>query len=153
MAKLYWEDFKAGTVTEYGPRRVGRDEITAFAADYDPQPMHLDEEAARDSMLGGLAASGWHTCCLLMRLIADGFILNSSSMGAPGVDEVRWLKPVPPDTDIRVRSTVLDTRASNSKPDRGFVKFLFEVVDPQNAVLMTLTTSLMFGRRSSGAAS
>jgi len=147
MAKLYWEDFKAGTVTEYGPRRISRDEIVAFATDYDPQPMHLDEEAARHTMLGGLAASGWHTCCLLMRLVADGFILESSSMGAPGVDEVTWLKPLRPDVDIRVRATVLETRASNSKPDRGFVKFFFEVVDPERAVLMTLTTSLMFGRR------
>ena len=100
-----------------------REEIVAFAAEFDPQPMHLDEAAASATMLGGLGASGWHTCCLLMRMIADGFILNSSSMGGPGVEEVRWLKPLRPGTRIRVRATVLETRASNSRPEMGLVKF------------------------------
>ena len=95
----------------YGPRLVTREEIVAFAAEFDPQPMHLDEAAASATLLGGLAASGWHVTGLLMRLIADGFILNSSSMGAPGVEEFRWLKPLRPGTTIRVRVTVLDTRA------------------------------------------
>ena len=94
--KLYFEDFQPGAVNEYGPRLVSREEIIAFAAEFDPQPMHLDEEAARASMLGGLAASGWHTCCMMMRMVADGFVLNSASMGAPGIDEVRWLAPLRP---------------------------------------------------------
>ena len=81
MPKLYWEDFQPGAVSVYGPRRVTREEIVAFAAEFDPQPMHLDEAAASATMLGGLGASGWHMCCLFMRIIADGFILNSSSMG------------------------------------------------------------------------
>src|SRR5690348_5839361 len=114
MAKLYFEDFKPGSVTEYGPRLVTREEIVAFAAEFDPQPMHLDEEAARSSMLGGLAASGWHTCCLLMRMAADGFILNSASMGAPGVDEVKWLRPLRPGTRVTLRVNVLESRVSNS---------------------------------------
>ncbi len=147
MTKHYFEDFKIGTVTLFGPRLVTREEIVDFATDYDPQPQHLDEVAARDTLLGGLCASGWHTCCLMMRLIADGFINQSASMGAPGVDEVKWLKPLRPETEIRVRATVLDARPSASRPDRGFVKFLFEVLDPRDTVLMTLTSPLMIGRR------
>jgi acyl dehydratase len=151
MPKLYWEDFHAGAVAVYGPRLVTREEIVAFAAEFDPQPMHLDEVAASATMLGGLGASGWHTCCLLMRMIADGFILDSSSMGGPGIDDVRWLSPLRPGTRIRVRSTVLDTRASKSRPEMGLVKFLFEVLDDGDKTLTTLSTSLMFGRRQPGA--
>ena|SRR5688572_32109165 len=145
--KLYFEDFQPGAINEYGPRPVSREEIIAFAAEFDPQPMHLDEEAARASMLGGLAASGWHTCCLLMRLAADGFVLNSASMGAPGVDEVRWLAPLRPGRQITLRTTVLDTRASSSRPEMGFVRMLFEVIDDVGVTVMTLSTSLIMGRR------
>jgi acyl dehydratase len=152
MPKLHWEDFQPGAVAIYGPRLVTREEIVAFAAEFDPQPMHLDEAAASATLLGGLGASGWHSCCLLMRMIADGFLLDSSSMGGPGIEEVRWLKPLRPGTHIRVRATVLDSRPSNSRPQMGLVKFLFEVVDDTNGVLTTLTTTLMFGRRAAGAA-
>ncbi|MGH6665948.1 MAG: MaoC family dehydratase [Pseudolabrys sp.] len=151
MPKRYWEDFEKGAVAVYGPRLVTREEIVAFAAEFDPQPMHLDEAAASATMLGGLAASGWHTCCLLMRVIADGFLLDSSSMGASGVDEVRWLRPLRPGTQIRARVTVLDRRASQSRPERGFVKFLIEVIDAQDAVLAELTYSHMLARRAPGA--
>ena len=147
MAKLYFEDFKPGAINIYGPRLVSREEIIAFAAEFDPQPMHLDEEAGRASMLGGLAASGWHTCCLMMRLAADGFILNSASMGAPGVDEVRWLAPLRPGRQINLRTTVLDTRASSSRPEMGFVKMLFEVIDDAGVTVMTLNTSLIMSVR------
>jgi acyl dehydratase len=149
--KLYWEDFRPGAVTVYGPRLVTREEIVAFAAEFDPQPMHLDEEAARKTLLGGLAASGWHTCCVFMRIIADGFILNSSSMGGPGVDEVRWLKPLRPGTRVRVRATVVETRPSKSRPEMGLAKFSYDMLDESDAVIMTLTTTHMFGRRQPGA--
>ena len=152
MPKRHWEDFQTGAVAVYGPRLVTREEIVAFAAEFDPQPMHLDETAASTTILGGLGASGWHSCCLLMRMIADGFVLDSNSMGAPGVDEVRWLKPLRPGTQIRVRATVLDTRVSNSRPEMGFVKFLYEVLDEQDAVLTTLVSSMMIARREPGAA-
>lgn len=152
MPKLHWEDFQPGAVAVYGPRLVTREEIVAFAAEFDPQPMHLDEAAGSATLLGGLGASGWHSCCLLMRMIADGFLLDSSSMGGPGVEEVRWLKPLRPGTRIRVRKTVLDARASNSRPGMGLVKFLFEVLDERDDVITTLTTTLMFGRRQPGAA-
>ena len=152
MPKLHWEDFKPGAVAVYGPRLVTREEIVAFAAEFDPQPMHLDEAAASATLLGGLGASGWQICCLLMRMIADGFLLDSTSMGAPGIDEVRWLKPLRPDTQIRVRATVLDMRASNSRPEMGFVKFHYEVLDDQDAVLTTMVCSTMLVRREAGAA-
>jgi acyl dehydratase len=152
MPKLHWEDFKPGAVAVYGPRLVTREEIVAFAAEFDPQPMHLDEAAASATLLGGLGASGWQICCLLMRMVADGFLLDSTSMGAPGIDEVRWLKPLRPGTQIRVRATVLDTRASNSRPEMGFVKFHYEVLDDQDAVLTTMVCSTMLVRREAGAA-
>jgi len=147
MSKLHWEDFKPGTVTVYGPRLVTREEIVSFAAEFDPQPMHLDERAASATMLGGLGASGGHICCLLMRMIADGFVNQTHSMGAPGVDEVRWLSPLRPNTRVRVRTTVLETRASRSRPDFGFVKCLFEMLDERDKVLTTLTSPLMIKRR------
>src|SRR3954466_248762 len=141
---LHFEDFTPGSVSEYGPRLVTRDELVAFAAEFDPQPMHLDEAAASASMLGGLAASGWHSCCLLMRMISDGFLLRSAFLGAPGVEEVRWLAPVRPGTALMVRATVLEARPSRSRPGMGFVKFRFELVDAAGTQLMTLTVSPMF---------
>lgn len=150
-AKLYWEDFSKGNVAEYGPRLVSREEIVAFAAEFNPQPFHLDEDAARASMFGGLAASGWHSCSLLMRIIADGFVVNSSSMGSPGVDEVKWLAPVRPGDRLTVRATVLETRASRTRPEMGLVNFLFEMFNQAGMTVMTLTTTSMFGRRVPGA--
>jgi len=147
LPSLYWEDFTPGRIFEHGPRRLPRDEMIAFAAEFDPQPMHLDEAAARQSMLGGLAASGWYLCCILMRMCADAFVLDSSSMGAPGVDEVKWLLPVRPDDELSLRATVLDARASKSRPDMGFVRFGFELFNARGQRAMTLTTSLMMGRR------
>lgn len=147
MPKYHFEDFRPGDVAIYGPRRVTRAEIVAFAAEFDPQPMHMDEAAASATLLGGLAASGWHVCAVLMRIIADSFVLDSSSMGGPGVEEVRWLKPLRPDTDVRVRSTVLETRVSNSRPHVGFVKFRFELVDANEMPIAEMVPTMMFGRR------
>jgi acyl dehydratase len=147
MPRFHFEDFSPGDVTIFGPRRVTREEIVAFAAEFDPQPMHLDEHAARATLLGGLAASGWHGCALLMRMIADGFVLDSSSMGGPGVEEVRWLKPLRPGTDIRVRATILETRVSKSRPHVGLVKFRFELIDASDEVITDVVPTIMFGRR------
>jgi acyl dehydratase len=146
---LYFEDFAVGEVKTYGPRVITREEIVAFAAEFDPQPMHLDEEAARLSLLGGLAASGWHTCSLMMRLICDGFVLDTASMGSPGVDEIKWLAPVRPGDSLSVRATVLETRVSSSKPNRGFVTFRYDVL-AGDATVMTMKTALMAQRRSAG---
>lgn len=147
MSKLFWEDFTPGRVFLHGPRPVSREEIVAFAAEFDPQPMHLDEEAARGTLLGGLSASGWHSCCILMRMCTESFALNSASMGAPGVDEVKWLAPVRPGDALTLRSTVIEARLSRSRSDMGFVRFLFELLNQTGKPAMTLTTSLMMGRR------
>ena len=147
MSKLYWEDFTPGRVFEHGPRRISRDEMVAYAAEFDPQSFHLDADVARATMLGGLAASGWHACCILMRMSADSFVLNSSSMGAPGVDEVKWLAPIRPDDELSLRSTVVETRPSRSRPDMGFVKLQFDMFNAARQPVMTLVTSLMMGRR------
>ena len=144
---LYWEDFIVGSVAEYGPRLVTREEIIAFAAEFDPQPMHMDEDFARTTMLGGLAASGWHTCSIGMRMIADGFILDSASMGAPGVDEVRWLRPVRPGDELTLRRTILDVRPLKSRPEWGLVRFRFEMLNQAGELMMTQDNVNFFGRR------
>ena len=147
MSKIAWEDFVEGAVDSYGPHLVTREEIIAFAAQFDPQPMHLDEEAAKSTMLGGLAASGWHTCAILMRIMADWFVVNSTGMGSPGIEEVKWLKPVRPGDQLTARRTVLEKRASKSRPDMGFVKIAFELLNQADVLVMTMTCTIMFGRR------
>jgi acyl dehydratase len=147
VPKLHWEDFAAGQTAEYGAYEVTADEIKEFAAEFDPQPMHLDEEAARASMVGGLCASGWHTCAIMMRIIADGFIVDSSSLGGTGCGEVKWLAPVRPGDRLHVRTHVIDTRVSKSRPDMGFVNFRFDMLNAEGVRVMTLTPHLMFGRR------
>src|SRR4051812_32774457 len=114
--------------------------------------MHLDEEAARQTMLGGLAASGWHTCAIMMRMIADGLLLDTASMGSPGIDEVKWLKPIRPGDSLTVRGSVMSVRVSQSKPDRGFVSFLWEVSNDRGEKAMTLVCPQMVERRHPGAA-
>jgi acyl dehydratase len=148
VAELAFQDFTPGRVFEHGPRCLPRDEMIAFAAEFDPQPMHLDEAAARQTMLGGLSASGWYLCCILMRMCVEAFVGRSSSMGAPGVEEVRWLLPVRPEDELSLRATVLDTRTSKSRPDMGFVRFEFELFNAGGQRVMTLTTSLMLALRS-----
>src|SRR3569832_703612 len=147
MPKLHWEDFKIGDVAVYGPRRVTREEIVAFAAEFDPQPAHLDEAAAVATLHGGLAGSGWHSCALMMRMMADGFLLESASMGAPGVEEVRWLEPLRPGTQVRLRMTVLDTRSSKSRPEMGLTRIRYDLIDDAEVVISSLTSTMMLGRR------
>ncbi len=147
MPRFYYEDFEQGSVERFGSRTVTREEIVGFAAEFDPQPMHLDEQAARRTPLGGLAASGWHSCAIMMRLIADGFILESSCMGSPGVEELKWLKPVRPGDRLAVRRTVLETRVSKSRPAMGFVRFRFELLNQNGETVMEQTNFIMFGRR------
>jgi len=154
VPKLYWEDFTPGQVCEYGAYEVTADEIKAFAAEFDPQPMHLDEEAARASMIGGLCASGWHSCAIMMRIIADGFVLDTASMGATGCGEVKWLAPVRPGDRLRVRMHVLDRRRSKSRPEMGFVNVRLDMLNAADARVMTVTPHFMIECRpaSSGGA-
>jgi acyl dehydratase len=150
MPKYHWEDFKPGDVAIYGPRQVTRAEIVAFAAEFDPQPMHLDEAAASATLLGGLAGSGWHSCALMMRMMADGFLLESSSMGSPGVEEVNWLRPLRPDVQVRLRVTTLETRSSKSRPDMGLTRIRYDLIDDADTVITTMTSTMMLGRRTPG---
>lgn len=147
MSELFWEDFVAGSVAEYGPRILTRDEIKTFAAAFDPQPMHLDELAASASMLKGLAASGWHSCCVLMRMLSDGFITRANFLGAPGVEAVNWLLPVRAGEALTARATVAEARLSRSRPQMGWVKFKFDLLDTGGRRLMTMTMNFMLGRR------
>ena len=147
-----FEDFVPGEITTFGAYEVTREDVLAFAAEFDPQPFHLDEEAGRASLLGGLAASGWHSCSILMRMIFDAFMDGSTSLGSPGIDEVKWLKPVFPGDVLSVRREILEARASASKPDRGIVRFRFELLNQKGEVVMVQTNPILFGRRAAGAA-
>lgn len=151
-ARICYEDFKAGNVFTFGPRLVTREEIIEYATEFDPQPMHLDDEAASRSMLKGLSSSGWHTCAIMMRMIYDGFLHESSSLGAPGVDEVRWIKPVRPDDELTIRITCLEKRDSNSRPQVGLVRFNLEMLNAKGEIVMQSSYSGFFGKRNAGAA-
>jgi len=143
----YFEDFSAGEELPFGPHSVTRQEIVAFAAEYDPQPFHLDEAAAAETLLGGLAASGWHTCALFMRMLALGWLNDAASMGSPGIDRLKWQRPVRPGDVLSGRTIVLETRASGSRPDRGFLKVRHEVTNARGQPVMTVEHSIMIGRR------
>jgi acyl dehydratase len=145
--KLHFEDFKVGPFGTFGPRHVTREELIAFAKEYDPQPMHLDEEAAKHSMLKGLAGSGWHMCALTMRMMADGYILRSACLGAPGVDEVRWTAPLRAGDDLTLKVEVLSVRESGSRPTIGFVTMKHELLNAAGTSLMTMQCPIMMIRR------
>ena len=147
MSLLYFEDFPAGEVVEYGDMEVSAVRIKAFAEQFDPQPFHLDENAARDSVAGGLIASGWHTAAMLMRMNCDHFLNRSTSQGGPGIDEVNWLKPVRPGDRLRVRRTTVNARPSASRPRLGLVEFLFEVLNQKGEIAMTQKNVILFTRR------
>ncbi|MGO4707261.1 MaoC family dehydratase [Microvirga sp. 2MCAF38] len=152
MPRLHFEDFVPGTTQIFGPVPVSKEEMIAFAREYDPQPFHVDEIAAKDSFIGTLIASGWHTSSINMRLFADNVLLDSTSMGSPGIEEQKWLKPVRPGDTLRSRMTTLETRPSQSRPDIGLVRFQFELVNQSDEVVLKQTAWVMFGRREPGPA-
>lgn len=134
----YFEDYVTGSVHEFGPIIVEEKEIIAFARRFDPQILHTDSDAAKDTVFGGLIASGWHTAALMMRLFVDYYLSQVASLGSPGVDELRWLKPVRPDDEISIRVTVLETKRSNSKADRGIVRSFIEAMNQDREIVMSL---------------
>jgi len=150
--KYYWEDFKVGDSASIGERVVDKAEVIAFAKAYDPQPFHVDEEAAKESIFGGLIASGWHTVGMVMRMTVDSYLRDSASLGSPGVDSVRWLKPVRPGDRIRVTRKILETRASKSRPGMGVIKTLWQVFNQDDDLVMTMEGYGMFQRRVAGEA-
>jgi acyl dehydratase len=148
---LTFEDFKPGHFATLGPRHVTREEIISFAAEYDPQPMHLDEEAGRRSLAGGLSGSGWHMCALAMRMQVDGILDRTDSLGGLGVDEVKWLAPLRPGDDLTLEVHVDETRVSKSRPDAGIVKIRTEMFNASGEKLMTLVSNGLMRRRASQA--
>jgi acyl dehydratase len=136
MPEFYYEDFVPGSTFEFGgEREITKEEIIRFASVYDPQPFHLDEEAARHSLLGGLCASGWHTGCLAMRLSYDHWINRTASMGAPGIDEMRWEKPLRPGDRLFGRRTILHKRVSRTRPDMGLVAMSIDIFNQAGDVI------------------
>ncbi len=143
----YFEGFQAGDVFELGSRTVSQDETISFAREFDPQPFHVDPERARDSLFGGLIASGWHTAAIYMRLLTDGLLNKTVSLGSPGIDELRWSRPVFPGDTLRARFTVLDTISSRSRPTMGIIRGKGEVYNQRDEVVMSLVSVGFFGRR------
>jgi acyl dehydratase len=152
MTTLTFEDFPPGRFGSFGPRHVTREEILAFATEFDPQPMHLDEEAAKQSLLGGLSASGWHLCSIMMRMMVDGFMGHAASLGSPGVNEVRWLAPLRPGDDLMLDVDVTEARPSRSRPDTGIVTFRCTVRNAAGQALCEMVSPIMVGRRASASA-
>ena len=138
-APRYFEDYVPGLRVDCGTFSVGEEEIIAFAQEYDAQPFHMDPVAAKDGPYGGLIASGWQTTALMMRHLVEHFVSPESSLGAAGIDEIRWPRPVRPGDTLHVRATVLEARRSNSKPDRGIIRSLAEVTNQDGDLVMKLT--------------
>jgi acyl dehydratase len=138
MTERYFEDYPPGAVFTSGAIPVSEADIIDFARRYDPQPMHTDPEAAASGRFGGLIASGWHTAALMMRLFADNFLSPASSVASPGLDELRWLKPVRPGDSLSLRVTVLEARRSRSRPGEGIVRSHVEVLNQHGEVVMSL---------------
>ncbi len=147
MAERWFEDYVVGETSEHGSVRVAEDEVVAFGQRYDPQPFHVDRDAAAAGPFGGLIASGWHTCALMMRLLAENYLSPVSSLGSPGIDELRWVKPVRPGDELRLRTTVEQARPSRSRPDRGLVHTRVELVDQTGAVALRLLAMNLVLRR------
>ena len=134
----YFEDYVAGSVHEFGPIAVEQEEVVAFGKRFVPLSYHTDPELAKNSIYGGLIASGWHTAGLMMRLYSDNYLSKVANLGSPGVDELRWDKPVYPGDHLSIRVTVLETRLSQSKPDRGIVRSFVEVLNQNREGVMSL---------------
>jgi len=151
MTTLLFEDFKLGHLGRFGPRRVTREEILDFAAEFDPQPMHLDEAAASRSMLKGLSGSGWHLCSIMMRMMFDGYIGRTDSLGSPGVNELKWLAPLRPGDDLMLEIDVVEARVSRSRPSTGIVTFKGIVRNAAGEALCEMTSPIIVKRRQAAA--
>jgi len=144
---IWWEDFKVGERSEMGRHTFATDEIIAFARQFDPQPFHTDADAARDTPFGGLIASGWHTCAVGMRLMVENYIGRTVSLGSPGIDDIRWLKPVRAGDTLTYSRIVIESRASASRAGVGLVKHRWEAVSQSGETVLTMEGWGMYGRR------
>ena len=145
--KYYWEDFTPGRVFETATRSLSEEDIVRFAREFDPQDFHTSPEAARQTPFGGLIASGWHTCGITMRLMCDGYLLETSCVGSPGLEELRWLKPVRPGDALRLKTTVLEATPSAKQANRGTALFLWETYNQNGEVVASMRGRQMFLRR------
>jgi acyl dehydratase len=141
MPSIYFEDIEVDRLVLLGSTRVTTDDIKSYARAFDPQPLHLDEEAATHTMIGRLCASGWHSCAILMRLVCDGFLLDASSLGSPGMEEVKFLKPVFPDEQLSGRFQCLSKRVLKSRPDVGSCRMIFELLNANGEVALSWDTT------------
>ncbi|MEZ5789761.1 MAG: MaoC family dehydratase [Nitratireductor sp.] len=149
----YYEDFRVGDVITLDARTISADEIIEFATEFDPAPFHLSEEGGRNSMLGRLSASGWHTCCIAMRMQCDAFVLNTASRGSPGVSQCKWLAPVGAGDTLSGTVTVVSARRSASRPDMGLVAFMAELSNQSGNRVITIESIAMIDIRETGAPS
>jgi acyl dehydratase len=147
MPFRYFEDFRLGETLALGSYAVSEAEILAFARQYDPQRMHVDLDFARQTPFGGLIASGWHTSAMFMRLFVDGMLLESSAIASPGVDSIRWIRPVRPGDVLRADATVIEITPSRTRTDRGLVKHDCTVINQNDELVMTLQTLALFSCR------
>jgi acyl dehydratase len=147
VIKYYWEDLEPGSTRELGSISVSAEEIKEFAEQFDPQPFHLDEAAGRRSIFGNLCASGWHTCALAMKLTVENFLNESSSMGSPGLESLRWLKPVYPDDTLTLKHTIQESRPLRKRADIGLVRSVWELFNQDGEKVMQMEGYGMFRRR------
>lgn len=145
--KIWWEDLEIGQVRDLGSLSPSAEEIVAFASQFDPQPFHLDPEAAKASVFGGLCASGWHTCSLAMKLMVTNFLHESSSLGSPGLENIRWLKPVFPRDTLRLQHTITEKRVMGKRPDVGLVRTIWEMFNQQGDKVLHMEGYGMFRLR------
>jgi acyl dehydratase len=144
---IHWEDLQPGSVRELGTTSVTAEEIKEFAGKYDPQPFHLDEDAARHSIFGGLVASGWQTAALCMRLTVDNMLAHSTSQGSPGLENLKWLKPVYPGDLLSLRHLILESRPMRKRPATGLVRSRWELFNQRGDKVFEMEGWGMFGRR------
>lgn len=145
--KHYYEDLVVGETLELGAATVSREEIVAYARAFDPQPVHLDEEAAKNTIIGRLCASGWHSCTILMRLLCDNYLLDAASLGSPGLDEVKFLKPVFPSDRLLLRVTCSSKRLLASRPNVGLARMLFDLSNQDGDLVLTWDCNQLMGLR------
>lgn len=148
---IYFEDIEPGTKAAFGRYAVTRDEVVAFARNYDPQPFHLSDEAAAQTHFGRLSASGWHTCAMMMAMLVENMkTTEQAGLGSPGQDELRWLKPVYPGDTLRIETEILDKRTSNSRPEMGSYRSKITVLNQHNEAVMTTIAIGLIRTRPSG---
>ena len=147
VPRLFWEDFQVGDQSEFGRAEVTREAIVEFARQFDPQPFHLDEDAARQSLFGGLCASGWHTASMAMRMMCDSHLSQAASLGSPGLENLRWKQPVRPGDVLHMRHEVLDARPMASRPGVGLVLSRWQVFNQRDELVMSMEAWGMYRRR------